>query len=171
MRKSTLPQIPAAFRAAAIHLLLAGAACGDAGREGRPEHPERLDGAWTVEFGLEHSATLTRDTAGLAPVRGAVVLVQNVERRGVHGLSGVPTHYGVYQADLRPIGLSGGRGVPTLVVRLVGTDSVEIAFDPRQGSAFTGRGTLAGDSVRGHWRTTDARSTGRSSGRFVMRRR
>jgi hypothetical protein len=86
------------------------------------------------------------------------------------GLSGVPTHVGVYSADLRPLGLTPGAAVPTLVARLAGGDSVEIAFDPVQGPAFQGSGTLAGDSVTGRWWTGGGWTAGRSSGHFIMRR-
>jgi|GEM_PF-2139842 len=162
--------IPASLlRPAATLVLLAAAGCGQA-EAGRPEHPERLHGEWTVEFRLEQPATLTRDTAGLGPVVGRVVLLENGEAGGVAGLSGHPTHYGIYAANLRPLGLPGGGGVPALAARLAGGDSVEIAFDPQQGRAFTGVGTLAGDSVAGHWWTGGGRTAGRSSGRFVMRR-
>jgi hypothetical protein len=157
----------AAFVAAT--LLPLASACGHVGIAGRTEHPERLDGEWTVEFRLEHPATLTRDTSGL--VRGTVVLLESGQAGAVAGLSGAPTHYGVYAANLRPLGLRGGGGVPALAARLGGADSVEIAFGPEQGHAFVGRGTLAGDSVIGHWWTEGGRTTGRGSGRFVMRRR
>lgn len=152
---------------AATLLLLAGVACGRTAAD-QPEHPERLDGEWTVEFHLEHPATLTQNTARVPPVRGTVVLLENERARRIEGFSGVPTHYGVYSADLRPLGLGIGGQVPTLVARLAGADSVEIAFDPEQGRRFVGRGALAGDSVAGHWSAGSGRTAGRSSGRFVM---
>lgn len=160
----------AAFRTAAVLLLLAGAACGRAGLAPPAEHPERLDGEWTAEFHLEHPATLTRDTAGVPVVRGTVVLVESDRTRRITGLADVPTHYGVYSADLRPLDLPGTSHVPTLVARLARGDSVEIAFDPEQGHPFAGQGILAGDSVTGHWWTRGGRTAGRSSGRFIMRR-
>jgi hypothetical protein len=150
-------------------LLLAASACSRADAN-RPEHPERLAGEWMVEFHLEHPATLTRDTAGVPPVRGTVVLLENERVRGVATLSGAPTHYGVYSADLRPLELRGTGEVPTLVARIAASDSVEIAFAPRQRRSFAGRGVLAGDSVAGHWWAGSGRTAGRSSGRFVMRR-
>lgn len=170
MLKSTPRQIPAASRTAAFLLLLAGTACGRAGLDSRPDHPERLDGEWTAEFHLEHPATITRDTAGVPAVRGTVVLLENERVRATDGLSGAPTHYGVYSANLRPLDLPGGAQVPTLVARLARGDSVEIAFDPQLGRPFTGRGVLAGDSISGHWWSGGSRTVPRSSGRFVMRR-
>ncbi|HEU4881371.1 MAG TPA: hypothetical protein VFT45_03970 [Longimicrobium sp.] len=149
---------------------MAMAACGRSADAGRPEHLERLDGEWTVEFHLEHPATLTQDTAGVPPVRGTVVLLENDRVRRIEGQSGLPTHYGVYSADLRPLDLPNTSQVPTLVARLAYGDSVEIAFDPEQGRPFTGRGVLAGDSVTGQWWTRGGRTAGRSSGRFTMRR-
>lgn len=152
-------------------VLLLAAACGAGEPGGRLEHPERLDGTWTVEFRLEHSAILTRDPAEVQPVRGTVVLVENDRARRIAGVSGVPTHYGVYAADLRPLDLPGTGQVPTLVARLASGDTVEIGFDPELGRPFVGRGTLAGDSVIGHWWThMGGRTVGRSSGRFIMRR-
>jgi len=150
-------------------LLLAAAACSRADAS-RPDHPERLDGAWTVELRLEQPATLTRDTLGVPPVRGTVVLLENERVRGAAGLSGAPTHVGVYSADLAPLALRSGGEVPTLVARMAAGDSVEIAFDPARGHPFVGRGVLAGDSVTGHWWAGGGRTAGRSSCRFVMRR-
>lgn len=150
-------------------LLLAASAC-DHASASRPARPERLDGEWAVELRLEHPVTLTRDAGGAPPVRGTVVLLENARARRVEGLSGIPTHVGVYAADLRPLGLRGGGEVPTLAARLSGDDSVQVAFDPEQGPPFAGRGVLAGDSVTGHWWAGGGRTAGRSSGRFVMRR-
>lgn len=150
-------------------LLLAASACEDADA-GPPEHPERLDGVWAVEFRLEHSATLTRGTTGLPPVRGTVVLLESARARGVDGLSGPPTHYGVYAAALRPLGVRDGAEVPALAARLTDGDSVEIALNLERSRAMVGRGALEGDSVVGRWRAGDGRTAGRSSGRFVMRR-
>jgi hypothetical protein len=161
---------PALHAALPALLLLAAAACGRAADPTRTAHRERLDGQWAVEFHLEHPATLTRDTAGVPPVNGAVVLLEDARPRRVEGLSGPATHYGVYSADLRPLDLPGTEQVPTLVARLAAGDSVEIAFDPDQGHPFAGRGVLAGDSVTGRWWTHAGRTTGRSSGRFTMRR-
>jgi hypothetical protein len=156
--------------ALAVALGLALGACGRGGNDAAPVRPQRLDGAWTVELRLEHSATLTRAAAAVPPVRGTVVLLENERARRIPGLSGVPTHYGVYSADLRTLDLGTAGQVPTLVARLAGADSVEIAFDPERGHAFVGRGTLEGDSIRGRWWTPAGRTVGRSSGRFTMRR-
>lgn len=158
------------FRIAAFLPLLAAAACGRAASANPPRHPERLDGDWAVEFRLEHPATLTRDTAAVAPVRGTVVLLETGRVRAVPGLSAAPTHVGVYAADLRPLSLPATGQVPALAARLGAGDSVEIAFDPQQGRPFTGRGVLRGDSVAGHWWTSGGRTAGGSSGRFTMRR-
>jgi hypothetical protein len=160
----------AAGRTAGILLLLAGAGCARAKANGAPEHPERLDGAWTMELNLEHPATLTRETNAVPPVRGTVVLLENEEARVVSGASGVPTHYGVYSADVRPLGLGSEGQVPTIAARLVGADSVEIAFEPEQGHGLAGRGVLAGDSVVGRWWTAGGRAIPRSTGRFTLRR-
>jgi hypothetical protein len=165
------PSVPAALHTGVpALLLLAAAACGRAADPARAAHPERLDGQWTVEFYLEHPATLTRDTAGVPPVKGTVVLLEGPRPRRVDGLSGPADHYGVYSADLRPLDLPGTAQVPTLVARLAAGDSVEIAFDPGQGHLFAGRGVLAGDSVTGRWWAHAGRTTGRSSGRFTLRR-
>lgn len=170
MRNAIRPRpIRRGLHAAAQALLLL-AACGRGADAPRAGHPERLEGEWTVEFHLEHPATLTRDTLGVPPVNGTVVLLENPRPRRVAGLSGLPTHYGVYSADLRPLDLPRAGQVPTLVARLAAGDSVEIAFDPEQGHPFAGRGVLAGDSVTGHWWTRGGRTAGRSSGRFTMRR-
>jgi hypothetical protein len=171
MLNARLPRRIPVFRAALpALLLLAGAACERGAGTTGAAHPERLDGEWTVEFHLEHPATLTRDTLGVPPVNGTVVLLEDARPRRIEGLSGLATHYGVYSADLRPLDLPGSAQVPTLVARLADGDSVEVAFDPEQGHPFAGRGVLAGDSVTGHWWTRGGRTTGRSSGRFTMRR-
>ena len=159
-----------AFAPAIAAILILAAACGRDGITERVEHPERLHGEWTVEFRLEHAATLTRDTAGMGPVRGSVVLLESERADAVAGLSGAPTHSGVYAANLRPLGLPGGEGVSALAARLAGADSVEVAFRTGRGRVFVGRGTLAGDSVAGHWWAEGGRTAGRSSGIFVMRR-
>lgn len=159
----------AAAPAAGI-LLLAAAACARAKANGAPEHPERLDGAWMMEVHLEHPATLTRETSAIPPVRGTMVLLENEPARRISGVSGVPTHFGVYSADLRPLGLGSEGAVPTLAARLVGADTVEIAFEPAQGHGFAGRGVLAGDSVAGLWWAAGGRAAPRSTGRFSMRR-
>ncbi|HEX8319593.1 hypothetical protein [Longimicrobium sp.] len=151
-------------------LLLAGAACERGADTTRAAHPERLHGEWTVEFHLEHRATLTRDTIGPPPVNGSVVLLEDSRHRRIEGLSGPATHYGVYSADLRSLDLPATAQVPTLMARLARGDSVEFAFDPGQGHPFAGRGVLAGDSLTGQWWTRGGRTTGRSSGRFTMRR-
>jgi hypothetical protein len=162
--------VRAAMRSTAALVLLATGACGRARAADATGHPERLDGQWTVEFHLEHPATLTRDPSGVPPVRGTVVLLENQRARRIPGLSGIPTHYGVYSADLRPLDLPSTGQVPTLVARLASGDSVEIAFDPERGHPFAGTGVLVGDSVAGHWWTRSGRTAGRSSGRFTMRR-
>ncbi|HEU4454286.1 MAG TPA: hypothetical protein VFR81_14555 [Longimicrobium sp.] len=155
---------------ASTFALLVSAACGRVGIAEGAEHPERLHGEWAVELRLEHSATLTRDTSRRVSVRGRMVLLENDRADAAAGLSGAPTHYGVYAADLRPLDLAGARGAPVLKARLTRADSVEIAFAPERGRGLVGRGTLAGDSVAGHWWTRGDRTAGRSSGTFVMRR-
>lgn len=171
MLNANRPQrITQALRAARVLLPLAAAGCGAGAGVERAERLERLDGAWTVAFRLEHPATLSRDAAGVPPVRGTVVLLENERPRAIDGLSGVPTHYGVYAADLRPLDGPGPDHVPTLVVRLARGDSVQIAFDPEQGHSLAGRGVLAGDSVSGRWWSGGTRTAPRSSGRFTMRR-
>jgi hypothetical protein len=153
-------------------LLALLAACGAAdGRSARADHPERLDGRWSVALRLEEPMQLRGDTAAAGTVRGEIALIDNPAVRAVAGLGGSPTHYGVYAADFAPFGFAAGTGhVPTAVARLLDADSVEIALDPEPGRPVVLAGRLAGDSVAGHWRYTWGRAAG-AAGRFVMRRR
>ena len=113
---------------------------------------------------------LRGDTAAAGTVRGEIALIDDPAQRGVPGLAGRPTHYGVFAADFAPFGFVPRAGrVPTAVARLVDADSVEIALDP-DGDRVLLAGQVVGDSIAGHWRYEWGRATG-ASGRFVMRRR
>jgi hypothetical protein len=158
-----LPALPA--------LLALLASCRGGDGPGRVDRPERLDGRWAMVLRLEEPLRLGADTAAAGPVRGEISLIDNHALRGVPGLAGRPTHYGVYAADFAPFGFAEGIGhVPTAVARLLDADSVEIALDPEGGRAVVLAGRLSGDSVAGHWSYEWGRVTG-ASGRFVMRRR
>lgn len=150
-------------------LLPAAAACGGAGEAAQPRHPERLDGAWSLEFRLEHPITATPPTPRHAPaVRGSVVLMENAPPASA--LPESATHYGAFAADLRPLGAVAQPGVPTLVARMVGADSVEFTLDPGSSRPLRAAGALRGDSVAGRWWTDGGRVAGGSSGHFVLRR-
>jgi hypothetical protein len=67
------------LRIAATLVLLAASRCNEADAI-LPEHPERLHGEWTMEFRLEHAATLTRDTAGMTIANSASSGIASRER-------------------------------------------------------------------------------------------
>lgn len=154
---------------AAVLLPLA-LACGPRRGPAPPAHPERLDGVWLAEFHETFAAALIADTGGVRTAEGRVVLLPNPEHRRVRGLRGIPTHFGAYDADLRPLGIPASPDVPTLAVRLTRKDSVQIALDPQERVPVLGSGVLWGDSITGTWRTEGGRNVGGSGGTFVLRR-
>ena len=156
------------IRCVAALVMLCG--CGRV-EAGAPEHPERLDGGWTLELRLTDPVQLNRDATRTPPVRGEVVLVENGPIHDA-GLGGAPTHFGTYTADLHPFALPrppAGR-VPTLALRLLRSDSVEAVLDPGEAGSLDLAGKLAGDSVAGRWRYSAGRG-GEARGWFVMRHR
>lgn len=153
-------------RTSALLLLLASAACGRDGHAARPQHPERLDGAWSMEFRVEHP--ITAPATPPAPVRGSVLLMENAP--AAPAVPARDTHYGAYTGDLSALGVTPAAGVPTLVARMAGADSVQFTVDGGTARPLHARGRLYGDSVAGHWWTDGGRVAGGSSGRFVLRR-
>lgn len=154
--------------ASALLLLLGSAACGRAGHAAQADHPERLDGPWTLELRVEHPITASAVTPHPDPVRGSVVLMENAP--AAPAVPAGDTHYGAYAADLRALGVNPAAGVPTLVARMAGADSVQFTVEPGTARPLHARGRLDGDSVAGHWWTEGGRVAGGSSGRFVLRR-
>jgi hypothetical protein len=148
---------------------LAGVAACDEARPAKADHPERLDGTWTLELQLREPLRLVAGRARTPTLRGEAFLRENGPVTVAAGLDGTPTHYGTHAVDLRPFGLPRpARGtVPTVAARLIGADSVEAVLDPGAPGELTLRGSLHGDSVAGRWRYSSGRA-GSAAGRFVM---
>ena len=156
----------------ALTLLLAATACTSPGGRDTAwrDDAQRLAGSWNVRLDAASGSRV----AGVSPivVAGSMTLALNraVDRQ-VPGL-GLPTNYGTYEIDFRPLGFvpSGGR-VPALFAGVTPGDTLEIDFESDR-FAFTMRmrGALRPDTVRGTWFAMESRNS-LAAGTFVMTRR
>ena len=163
-------------------LVLAGATivagCGGgsaADRAGDTPEARRLAGAWSIRLQIDRSRfeAVAPSEALVREVRGDVALVAN------HWLAGnprvpLPTLYGTYDIDFRPLGFDpriDGK-VPRVEAAARGRDSVDLVFEPaddRQQVRL--RGAWIADSIIGRWELDGGRIGGDAAGAFTMKRR
>jgi hypothetical protein len=156
-----------------ILALLTAAALG-CGKPGEPVNESivrRLEGTWTLTARLERPSRLTLPVVDTPPVTGLLSLIgAESSAEPIAGLSGPPTHYGVFACDFASFGfeLRTEPPEPVALARLVG-DSVEVVLGTGDRVVHLA-GRLAGDSVAGVWWRPPGRSLGAATGTFVLHR-
>jgi hypothetical protein len=153
-------------RPAAFVLVLA-AACATPDRDAAWSlHAGTLTGRWDVLLQIDRAITAPRSTMG-----GTITLTENRSVDRALPDVGLPTNYGAYEIDFRPLGFvpSGGL-VPSVLAGVTPGDTLQVEFETdRSGFVMRMTAPLASDSLRGTWFAVESRNPV-ASGTFLMTR-
>ena len=164
-------------------LVWAIVACGNGRSEQRfavdAQLGRSLVGAWDAKLSLVRPYPLEPDEPAATRICGTIGFVENHYARGVRALVGEQPHVGVYDLDLRALGLNWqdesvfpaavvSDGGPEAVGATSAPDTVAIVLNPGSTERIVLLGRYDVQGIDGQWTAQSARGT--ASGSFTLRK-